>query len=152
MRPTASQWYQGQDRGSGLAIEGALVGSALLVLLVLVAAAGRIGGAHVPIDSAANNAARAASISRTHAQAQSAAMTAATDTLSGQGSSCPTPKVTVDSSGLNKAPGQVGVVHVSITCTIQLSDLHGLDIPGTRTITADATSVVDSYRMRGGGE
>ncbi|WP_162802088.1 pilus assembly protein [Ornithinimicrobium murale] len=150
MMAAALRWWKGQDRGSGLAIEGALLGTALLALLVLVAAAGRVSGAHVPIDSAANNAARAASISRSHDQAHAAAMDAATTTLSGQGSSCPDPAITVDTSGLNSPPGQVGLVHVTIRCTVQLSDLSGLDLPGTRTITAEATSVVDAYRAKGG--
>lgn len=151
MMTVMQDWWRDRERGSGLAIEGALLGSALLVLLVLVAAAGRISGAHVPIDSAANNAARAASISRGHDQAYAAAREAAITTLSGQGSSCPEPAVTVDTSGLNSPPGQVGVVHVTVSCTVQLSDLAGLDLPGTRTITAEATSVVDAYRTRDDG-
>lgn len=150
MSQTVRRWWDETDRGSGLAIEGALLGSALLVLLVLVAAAGRVGGAHVPIDSAANNAARAASISRSHSEAVAAATDAATSTLSGHGSSCVTPTVSVDTAGLDAPPGQTGVVHVTVTCTVQLSDLAGLKLPGTRTITAQSASVVDTYRAGGG--
>lgn len=143
------QWLRQPERGDGAVLQTAIIGAALLVLLVLFAAAGRMSGAHTPIDNAANNAARAASISRTPGEAHAAAVQAATSTLSGQGSSCPDPSITVDTSGLSAPVGQVGVVRVSISCTVDLSDLHGLPLPGSRTVTADASSVVDAYRARG---
>lgn len=140
-------WAARTDRGS-ISIELAILAPAILALLVLIVAAGRVSGAHAPIDSAANNAARAASIARTPGEAHSAAMQAATSTLSGQGKSCPSPSVTIDTSGIGAPAGQVGVVRVSVTCTATLSDLVGLPLPGSRTTTAEATSVVDAYRSR----
>lgn len=137
-----------RDRGA-VAIEVAIIAPALLVLLVLIAAAGRLAGAHTSIDSAANNAARAASISRSSGEARSQAVEVARTALSEQGMSCPSPEVSVDTSGLSAPVGQVGVVSVSVTCAVPLSDLVGLPMSGSRTVTAQSSSVVDAYRMRG---
>lgn len=142
------QSYRRHGEHGGIALEAAIIAPALLMLLVLIIGAGRVGGAHSAIDSAAANAARAASISRTSGEAQSQAQAAAVATLSGQGTSCPSPSVSVDTSGLGAPIGQVGVVTVTVTCAVQLGDLAGVPI-GARTVTGEASSVVDAYRGRG---
>lgn len=135
------------ERGS-VAIEAAIIAPAILVLLVLIIAAGRLAGAHSSIDNAASNASRAASISRDSGQARSDATSAAITTLTTDGSSCPDPAVDVDTSGIGAAVGTVGIVRVQVTCVVPLSDLTGLPIGGSRTVTAEAESVVDAYRSR----
>lgn len=131
----------------GLSLELAILAPALLALIGLIIVAGRTGGAHTNVDAAANNAARAASISRTSGEAHSSAVSAARTTLTDRGMACPTPGITVDTSGVNSPVGQVGIVRVTVTCTVQLADL-GLPFGGSRTVTAEATSVVDAYRQR----
>jgi hypothetical protein len=39
-----------------------------------------------------------------------------------------------------------GSVTTTITCNVELSDLVGLAVPGSRTLTASATEPVDTYR------
>lgn len=148
MSPTTTrQPRHDLERGS-LSIELAILAPAILAMLVLIIAAGRVGGAHSSVESAANNAARAASISRTTGAAHDAALTAARTTLDGKGMSCPTPGITIDTSGVTSPAGQMGLVTVSVTCTVPLSDLAGVPgLGGSRTITAQATSVVDTYRQ-----
>lgn len=146
MRTLTQVLRRGADRGS-YSLEAAIIAVPLLLLFGLIVIAGRVGGAHTNIDAAAANAARAASISRTVDQAHSAAAEAARTTLAGQGMSCPSPDLTIDTSGFGAPTGQVGVVRVSVSCTVQLGDL-GLPTPGTRTLTGSATSVVDAYRQR----
>lgn len=136
----------GRETGA-LTLELAILAPALLALIGLIIVAGRTGGAHTNVDAAANNAARAASISRTAAEARSSAVSAARATLAERGMACPTPGITVDTTGINSPVGQMGIVRVTITCTVQLADL-GLPFGGSRTVTADATSVVDAYRQR----
>jgi hypothetical protein len=41
-----------------------------------------------------------------------------------------------------------GVVTVTVSCTVQLSGLGLLRIPGSETITASASSPIDVYRGR----
>lgn len=139
---------RGAGERGGLTIELAILAPALLALIGLIILAGRTAGAHTNVDAAANNAARAASISRTAGEAHSNAMAAAQTTLDDRGMACPAPGVTVDTTGVSSPAGQMGIVHVQVTCTVQLGDLVGLPFGGSRTVTADATSVVDSYRAR----
>lgn len=141
--------WRDREQGS-VAIEAAIIGPALLVLFVLIIAAGRLAGAHSSIDNAAANAARAASIARDPGQARSDAIAAAKTTLNG-GTACPSPTVSVDTSGFGTPAGTVGVVRVQVTCVVPMSDLTGLPTGGARTVTADAESVIDTYRVRGNG-
>ncbi|MER6789874.1 TadE family protein [Streptomyces sp. NPDC000658] len=135
------------DEGSA-AIEAAIVLPSLIMFLCLAIAGGRIVTSGAKIDSAAEDAAREASIHRTAAAAQTAAQSAAAESLSDQGIACASTSVRIDTGGLSVPVGQVGTVTVTVTCTVYLSDLLLPGLPGTRTLTSTATSVVDRYRFR----
>ncbi|MET8411758.1 TadE family protein [Streptomyces sp. NPDC005195] len=137
------------DDGSA-AIEAAIILPALIMFLCLAIAGGRIVTSGSKIDSAAEDAAREASIHRTAAAAQSAAHAAAAESLNDQGITCSSTSVSVDTGGLSVPVGQVGTVTVTVTCKVPLSDLLP-GVPGARTLTSSATSVVDMYRQRGDG-
>ncbi|WNZ06226.1 pilus assembly protein [Streptomyces sp. 11x1] len=136
------------DEGSA-AIEAAIIVPALIMFVCLAIAGGRIVTSGSKIDSAAEDAAREASIHRTVAAAQSAAHTAAAESLDDQGITCASTSVSVDAGGLSVPVGQVGTVTATVTCTVNLSDLLLPGVPGARTLTSTATSVVDQYRQRG---
>ncbi|MGW4657272.1 TadE/TadG family type IV pilus assembly protein [Streptomyces sp. NPDC004279] len=136
------------DEGSA-AIEAAIILPALIMFLCMAIAGGRIVTSGAKIDSAAEDAAREASIHRTAAAAQSAAQSAAADSLSDQGITCASANVDIDTGGLSVPVGQVGTVTVTVTCTVNLSDLLLPGVPGAKTLTSTATSVVDQYRQRG---
>ncbi|MFD4955313.1 TadE/TadG family type IV pilus assembly protein [Streptomyces sp. NPDC058451] len=136
------------DEGSA-AIEAAIVLPSLIMFLCLAIAGGRIVISGAKIDSAAEDAAREASIHRTAAAAQGAAQSAAAESLGDQGITCASTSVSVNTGGLSVPVGQVGTVTVTVTCTVNLSDLLLPGVPGVRTLTSTATSVVDQYRQRG---
>ncbi|MEU9662903.1 TadE/TadG family type IV pilus assembly protein [Streptomyces chartreusis] len=136
------------DEGSA-AIEAAIILPALIIFLCLAIAGGRIVTSGSKIDAAAQDAAREASIHRTAAAAQTAAQAAAAESLAGQGTTCTSTSVHINTGGLNVPAGQVGTVTATVTCTVKLSDLLLPGLPGTRTLTSTATSVVDLYRQRG---
>ncbi|GGP80590.1 TadE family protein [Streptomyces melanogenes] len=135
------------DEGSA-AIEAAIILPSLIMFLCLAIAGGRIVTSGAKIDAAAQDAAREASIHRTMAAAQSAAQSAAAESLDDQGITCASTDVTVNTGGLAVPVGQVGTVTVTVTCTVNLSDLLLPGVPGAKTITSTATSVVDRYRQR----
>lgn len=149
MRSTA-RWARRlcSDEGS-VAIEAAIVLPTLIMFLCLAIAGGRIVTSGSKIDSAAEDAAREASIHRTAATAQSAARSAAAQSLSDQGITCASTSVTINTGGLSVPVGQVGTVSVTVTCTVNLSDLLLPGVPGAKTLTSTATSVVDQFRQRG---
>ncbi|WP_405444615.1 TadE/TadG family type IV pilus assembly protein [Streptomyces erythrochromogenes] len=138
-----------EDRGSE-AIATAIVAPLLLMLLCTAIAGGRIVTSGSKVDAAAEDAARAASISRTHAGAESEAAEAAARSLNDQGIRCASTSTSIDTSGLAVPLGQVGTVTVTISCTVPLSDLLLPGMPGSKTMTSTFTSVVDAYRSREG--
>ncbi|MEY9988089.1 Flp pilus assembly protein TadG [Streptomyces sp. V4I8] len=136
------------DEGSA-AIEAAIVLPALIMFLCMAIAGGRIVTSGAKIDAAAEDAAREASIHRTAGAAQGAAQAAAAESLNDQGINCASTSVNINTGGLNVPVGQVGTVTATVTCTVNLSDLLLPGVPGAKTLTSSATSVVDQYRQRG---
>lgn len=148
LRTRARKRAGSRDEGS-VAIEAAIVLPPLIMFLCLAIAGGRLVMSGAKIDSASEDAAREASLHRTAAAAQDAAHAAALESLDDQGIKCASASVSVNTSGLNVPVGQVGTVTVTVNCTVNLSDLLLPGVPGARTLTSTATSVVDQYRQRG---
>ncbi|MGN7157852.1 TadE/TadG family type IV pilus assembly protein [Dietzia cercidiphylli] len=136
-----------RDRGSE-PLELAIVVPGILLIIGTVIAAGLVALAHHRVTHAAHEAARTASVSRTHAEAQRTATAAAQTALRGEGMTCINPSVRVDPAGFRTAPGMDGVVTVHVSCTVSWSALGLQGVTGERTVTAQATSPLDRYRER----
>lgn len=126
------------DDGS-VAMELVLVTPLLVLLLMIAVALGRMASARLRVDDAAHQAARAASLTRTAAQAQRQARAAAFASLGASGASCAHVTVTADVGTFT--PG--GVVRVSVACS---ADLGVSGLPAHVTVTRTAVSVVDLHR------
>jgi Flp pilus assembly protein TadG len=135
------------DRGSA-SLELAILAPAVLALLGLVIAAGRIEVAGGAVEQAAAAAARDASLARTAPAARVAATQSAHDSLRSQGITCGVLDVVVDTAGFAVAPGSAALVKVSVACSVSLSDLAVPGMPGTRTMRAQMASPLDRYRAR----
>ena len=131
------------DEAGAVATELVLLTPLLIVILLFVVALGRLAGARLDVDGAAAQAARAASIARDPATATAMADQTATAALSSDRVTCAHLEVVTDATAF--APG--GTVTVTVTCTVDLADLTGLRLPPAESITASATSVVDTYRQ-----
>ena len=123
-------------------MELVLITPAVLVLLLLVVAGGRLALARERVDAAARDAARAGTIARSPGAARAEAILAARGRLADAGVTCRTLAVTVDVADFR--PG--GTVSTTITCTVGLGDLTLVGVPGTRTVTATAVETVDTLR------
>jgi Flp pilus assembly protein TadG len=132
---------QSRERGSAAA-ELVLVTPFLFLLLLFAVAAGRLVQGKLDVDSAAQQAARAASEARTPAAASAQAQQVAQAALAGQSVTCDPAVITPDTGDFT--PG--GEVTVTVSCTVHLSGLGLLRIPGSETITASASSPIDVYR------
>ena len=137
------------ERGSA-AVEAVLVVVALGLFVGLIILGGRVEMAKQAVQSAAYDAARSASISRTSIQADSSGQSSAMASLNQQGIHCTRTNVNIDTSAFNTPLGTTGsaaLVSATVTCTI---DVSGLGLPGInqRTITETMTSPLDSYRGR----
>ncbi|OOC53274.1 TadE family protein [Nocardiopsis sinuspersici] len=131
------------DRGSA-SVELVLLTPALLAFALLMVLAGRVVDARATAEEVAHAAARAASLERTVAAAETAASGTAASSLAENGLACGDHTVALDHGGL--APG--GAVTAVVECRVGLGDLTGLGVPGTYTVTGDATVVVDTFRGR----
>ena len=120
----------------------------LLLVIGLLAVAGRVNGANAAVEQAAAEAARTASLSRSATSALEQARRSALETLSAQGLACTTFTVTVDSSGFGVSPGSAATVAATVTCPVRLSDLAIPGLPGTRTVSHTAVSSLDTFRER----
>ncbi len=135
------------DAGS-VTLELSILAPAVLVLLALVVVAGRLSIAHQEVDHAAQTAARAATLARDQAAATSTATSAARRELDTGDLHCATVRVTVDTSGFAVPVGRPASVTATVTCTVSLSSLAVPGMPGSRQVTATATSPLDTYRGR----
>ena len=134
-----------RDRGS-VALEAAIIAPGLIFLLCLVIAYGRIMLAGGTVEAAARAAAREASLARNPAEAKARAAAAAESSLAEL--RCTSTAVDVDTSGFAVPAGQIASVKATVSCTVGLSDLALPGLPGTKTMDATFTSVLDRYRSR----
>ena len=112
----------------------------VFMMVSLVIYAGRISVTGNQVRNAAHDAARAASVEPDPASAQAAATALAAanlDSLSCRGGA------TATLSG-DFAPG--GIINVTLTCVVDLSDLTFLPVPGSQTLTYTSIEVIDAYR------
>jgi Flp pilus assembly protein TadG len=139
--------WRPDERGSA-AVEAAILAPPLLMLISLAIVGGRIQVAGGAIEAAAQDAARAASISRTAGQARTDAYAAASATLNQQSLHCASLTVAVNTAGFAVPVGQPATVEVSITCVVDFSDLVADGLPGSKTLNANFVSVLDTFRTR----
>ena len=137
----------GPERGSA-ALEAAIGLPAFLLFVGLIIFAGRVAIATQAVDSAATQAARTASIARTATDAGATARSTATSSLTSQRVNCVSTTVTVDTAGFAAPVGTPATVTATVRCVVNLADLAVPGVPGTRTVTATASSPVDTYRER----
>ncbi|MFI5987007.1 TadE/TadG family type IV pilus assembly protein [Streptomyces sp. NPDC051555] len=136
------------DRGA-LSLEAVILFPVIILVLLLVVALGRIGSAHNAVDTAARNAARAASLERTGGSASGAGQQMAHSVLSQQGLQCTATSVSVSTDGFSAPIGTPASTTATVTCTVRLSDIGLPGLPGAKTMTSSFTSSIDSYRQRG---
>ena len=136
------------ERGSA-AVEAVVGVPAFALFVGLIIFGGRTATTHQAVETAAADAARAASIERTASTARSKAISAATTSLSNQGIDCLDIDVTVDASQFSRTVGETATVSVTVRCRLDLADLSVPGVPGSRLIKATMTSPIDTWRERG---
>jgi Flp pilus assembly protein TadG len=129
------------ERGSA-ATELTLLVPALIALMLFVVFCGRAADARLRVNDAAHQAVRAATLARSAPQASHDASTTAQTALSDAGVTCL--DATVDTQLAGFQPGST--ITVVLTCRIGLTDLALLRLPGSITIAASSSAVIDTWR------
>jgi Flp pilus assembly protein TadG len=137
--------WRAQD--GSLTLELVILAPAILFILALVIAGGRVVIADQAVTQAASQAARDASLQPTPTAATATARSRADSVLDGQGLGCSPQAVTVNAAALAAPAGQPGNVSVTVRCTVKWSDL-GVPGPGTRTLSATGTAPVDTWTAK----
>ncbi len=125
-----------------MTVELVLLTPVLVGLLCLTVAFGRIQNAQADIEAASRVAARAASIERTASTAQVAGERAAASEIHSSGYRCEPLRIDVDTSRF----AADALVAATVECTVRLSDVTGMGIPSSRTLTARFSESIDRYR------
>jgi len=133
------------DRGS-VSLELAILAPALLLLLGALVLAGRVETSSAAVEQAARAAARDASLMRTADAARATATASAQRELAA--SHCASSRITVDTTGFATPLGVDAAISVKVVCAVSLADLAIPGLPGSRTITGQATSPLDRFRSR----
>lgn len=127
----------GDDRGS-LSAETVLLAPVFLLFLLFLVGAGRVVEAQGEVNGAARDAARAASVERTLADAEDAAAEVARAALSGE---CE-PEVSL--AGTEWKEG--GRVHAQVTCSL---DLEFLGFGAAKEMKGDSVVPLEQFRRVG---
>ena len=128
---------------------GDRLGRREVLIVGLIIFGGRNATTHQSVETAAADAARAASIERSATVAKNKAIAAATTSLSNQGIGCLDIDVSVDTSQFSRTVGETAAVTVTVECRLDLSDLSVPGVPGSRLIKATMSSPIDTWRERG---
>ncbi|KAB7740367.1 pilus assembly protein [Nostocoides sp. F2B08] len=134
------------ERGTAV-VEVVLLAPALAMLLALLIVGGRLAMADMAVQAAASEAARTASIARTHGEASSRAHAAAVSGLTAQKVNCLEVTVTVDTGGFGAPVGTPASVAATVTCRVNLAGLLPA-VPGSIVLSSTSSSPLDTYRER----
>jgi Flp pilus assembly protein TadG len=133
---------RGDDGTAG--VEAAIAVVALLAVMFFVVGAMRVTNSGADVDAAARSAARAAAAERTMGAAQASAAAVAGAMLADRGVACEGLSV-----GVGGSLTAGGVVTVTVTCSVNLSDASLGGFGGSRQVVGHGVEAVDS--VRGGG-
>ena len=133
------------DTGSTSVLTVVLLTPMLVLLLGFVSFAGRASAARNDINTVARDAARAASQRNDPSAATAAAESTAQAALRDRNVTCA--ELRVDTTYQPLAAGEM--VKVTVSCSIGLSDLVGMGLPGRRVVVATGYEPLDRYRGTG---
>ena len=125
------------DRGS-VTIELVLFAPVFALLLAFVVLAGRVQAARADVEGTARSAARSITLSRDLDTGTATAEADARASLHVGSALCAEFAMTTD-----RTPDQVTV---RLSCVVDLASAGALPVPGTMTVTGQATEVIDQYR------
>lgn len=136
------------ERGLSPGIELVVLLPALLILLGVTVAGGRLWFARSAVTEAAYSGARAASLERSVTRAQSSGRDAVGAQLQTDGVQCLARTVTLDTADFAAEVGEAGAVTARVQCRIGFGDISVPGLPGSMLITGRASAPIDTYRER----
>jgi Flp pilus assembly protein TadG len=138
----------GVDQRGAAAVELTLLVPALLLMLGLLAAGGRVWFARTTVNEAAQTAARAASLARSGYEAANAGRDAGSHSLTTAGLRCRSTSVSINTAGFGVPAGTPSTVTSTVLCTVDFSDVFLPGWPGSMELAGQGSAALDTYRSR----
>ena len=123
-----------RERGA-VAAELAVVIPALILMLGMIIAGGRLWFARTTVVEAAQTAARAASLERSAGPALAAGREAGDSIMSTAGLNCSSSSISVDTAAFGVPAGVPATVNATVRCSVRLGDLGLPVLPGSTDVT-----------------
>jgi len=136
------------DERGAAAVELTLLVPALLLMLGLLVAGGRLWFARTTVNEAAQTAARAASLPRSAYAAASAGRAAGAQSLATAGLRCRTTSVSINTAAFGVPAGMPSTVTSTVSCVADFSDVLLPGWPGSMELTGRGSAALDTYRGR----
>jgi Flp pilus assembly protein TadG len=136
------------DQRGAAAVELTLLVPALLLVLGLLVAGGRLWFARTTVNEAAQTAARAASLARSPTAAIAAGREAGSQSLATAGLRCRSTSVSVSTAAFSVPVGTPSTVTSTILCRVDFSDVFLPGWPGSLQLTGRGSAALDTYRSR----
>ena len=136
------------DQRGAAAVELTLFVPALLLILGLLVAGGRLWFARTTVNEAAQTAARAASLTRSAATATVAGRDAGSQSLTTAGLRCRSTSVSINTAAFAVPVGTPSTVTSTILCVVDFSDVFLPGWPGSIPLTGHGSAALDTYRSR----
>lgn len=140
--------WRRSERGSA-AVELTLAVPALMIILALMVAGGRLWFARASVAESAYAAARAGSLTRTASEASADGERAAQRSLDTAGLRCAGQSTALEVAGFTVPVGTPATIRATVSCTVPFGDLLLPGMPGSITVRATGSSALDTYRARG---
>lgn len=137
-----------RDSRGAASVELVVIVPALVLLLGLLIAGGRLWFARATVVEAAQSAARAASLERSAGSAQRAGVSAGARVLATDGLHCSGDSVSVDTSAFAVPVGTPATVTAVVTCQVPFADLSIPGMPGSISVRSTGAAALDTYRTR----
>ena len=137
-----------RDERGAVALELVIVVPALMIMMGLMIAGGRLWFAKSAVEQAAQSAARAASLQRDPGSARVAGVDSGRASLQTNGLACGGRHVSVDTTGFAVPVGVPATLHATVTCTVSFGDILLPGTPGSITVSRTAAAALDTYRSR----
>ena len=137
-----------EDHRGAAAVELTLLAPALLLVLGLLVAGGRLWFARTTVNEAAQTAARAASLARSSTAAIAAGREAGSQSLATAGLRCRSTSVSISTAAFAVPVGTPSAVTSRIFCKVDFSDVFLPGWPGSLQLIGDGSAALDTYRSR----
>lgn len=138
----------GRGETGSIATEIALLAPALVLVLGLLVAGGRLWFARTTVVEAAQASARAASLARSAGQASAVGTEAGRQSMRTAGLRCADSSVQVSTAAFAVPVGTPATVTSDVSCDVAFGDVFLPGLPGSIHLAGRGSAALDTYRVR----